>query len=121
MKIDTGMKQVTKWYPFDALKGYRQKRPPIKKNVLVRLIPWNKSYPPIVAVGYRRNAAGCKDSPMFVTPGVPGDVIAWCDCLPDRFTGWDLWKISGDANPTGEIVVKKFKDFMHQQFARDML
>ena len=74
-----------KWYPFDCTKGYRQKRPPEGKHVLVQCAAKDEYSAPAVAVGYRKNAAGCKDSPYFVIPGVGGDVVAWCDCLPDDF------------------------------------
>jgi len=71
-----------KWHSFDPTRGYRQKRPPIKKYVLVRIAPRNPSLPEGFAVGYRKDAAGCKNSPYFVIPGIGGDVLAWCDCLP---------------------------------------
>jgi len=76
-----------KWYPFDPSKGYRQKRPPIKKYVLVILESTEPGCkPPAVAVGYRKDGAGEPNSPYFVIPGIGGNVIAWCDCLPD---GWE--------------------------------
>lgn len=92
-----------KWYPFDKSKGYNQKRPPIRKYVLVLLPPKPShvldlgvdlkpgipdlvaSYPPSVAVGYRKDAAGDKTCPYFVVPGLGGEPLAWCDCLPDDF------------------------------------
>ena len=77
-----------KWYPFDKLKGYRQKRPPIKKWVVVRLrfnsfSPRNTG----MALGYMKEAGGDKSSPYFVVAGIKGEVIAWCDCLPEDFVG----------------------------------
>ncbi len=73
-----------KWYDFDSQKGYRQKRPPIKKLVLVQVQNLEPgSYNPI-CVGYRKDAAGDKDSPYFVIPGVGGKVFRWCDCLPEE-------------------------------------
>lgn len=95
------MKQV--WYKFDKAKGFRQKRPPIRKWVVVQLTPREPhkvefgvelkpgvpglmaSYPPGLAVGYRKDAAGDKSCPYFVIPGIGGEVSAWCDCLPDDF------------------------------------
>lgn len=74
-----------KWYPFDPTKGYRQKRPPIKKYVLVKLKPRDRTVPGAIAIGYRKDGAGCKDSPYFVIPGIGGDVVLWCDCLPENF------------------------------------
>ncbi|MES2367732.1 MAG: hypothetical protein V4563_17780 [Pseudomonadota bacterium] len=75
-----------KWYPFDKAKGSCQKRPPERRHVLVVLAPnKDKSVPSGVAVGYRKNAAGDKQCPYFVVPGIGGEVIAWCDCLPDGF------------------------------------
>lgn len=74
-----------KWYKFDRAKGYRQKRPPIKKWVLVLLPQKDKSRPCSIAVGYRKDGAGCKDSPYFVVPGIGGLPVAWCDCLPSSF------------------------------------
>ncbi len=87
-----------KWYPFDPSNGSRQKRPPIKKWVVVMLaarpdevIPITAerglrcSSPEGLAIGYRKDAAGDKQSPYFVIPGIGGKVIAWCDCLPNDF------------------------------------
>jgi len=89
-----------KWYAFDPAKGYRQKRPPEKKYVLVKLKAaaprvikvggdearrLHSSMPGPIAVGYRKDGGGDKDSPFFVVPGIGGEVIEWCDCLPDGF------------------------------------
>lgn len=77
-----------RWYRFDQAKGSRQKRPPIKKYVLVLIEPNSAGLPCGVAVGYRKNAAGDKQCPYFVVIGLhppSGVVIAWCDCLPDGF------------------------------------
>ena len=76
-----------KWYPFDKNKGYRQKRPPINRMVLV-LLPRNATkpgHPPSVAVGYRKDSAGCKGFPYFVISGIGGFPTHWCDCLGDDF------------------------------------
>lgn len=92
-----------KWHPFDKAKGFRQLRPPLRKWVVVMLAPKDPHqvalgfefkpevpglvvYPPGVAVGYRKDAAGDKSCPYFVIPGIGGEVIAWSDCLPDDFT-----------------------------------
>ena len=74
-----------KWYPFNRVKGYHQKRPPEKKDVLVILEKQSYSLPRSVAVGYMKNSAGQKQFPYFVIPGIGGEVIAWCDCLPEGF------------------------------------
>ncbi len=75
-----------KWYKFDELKGYRQKRPPIKKLVIVAIIPDEQGMPVCCCVGYRKNGAGDKSCPYFVRHGGPfGKVVAWCDCLPEGF------------------------------------
>ncbi len=73
-----------KWYSFDATKGSRQKRPPERKYVLVCTAPREKGLSEGIAVGYRKNAAGDKQCPYFVIPGIGGTVTAWCDCLPDE-------------------------------------
>lgn len=91
-----------KWHKFDKAKGYLQLRPPLRKWVVVQL----EAKPPAlldlgvklkeglglvghlspgIAVGYRKDAAGDKSCPYFVVPGIGGEVIAWCDCLPDPF------------------------------------
>ena len=75
-----------KWYAFDETKGSRQRRPPERKYVLVRMESWKPGYPMGIAVGYRKNAAGDKQCPYFVVPGLAvGEVVEWCDCLPDDF------------------------------------
>ena len=74
-----------KWIQFDKANGYRQKRPPIGKPVLVLLPEKRRGMPQGVAVGYRKDGAGRKDSPYFVVQGIGGEPIAWCDCLPDDF------------------------------------
>ena len=75
-----------KWHIFDKNKGSRQKRPPIKKYVLVLCRSKIPELPDPIIVGYRKDAAGDKQSPYFVTPGGnAGDAYAWCDCLPDNF------------------------------------
>lgn len=70
-----------KWYRFDPSKGSRQKRPLEKKPVLVARKSEGDGLPISIAVGYLRNAAGDKQSPYFVIPGLGGDAIGWCDCL----------------------------------------
>lgn len=92
-----------KWHAFDAGKGYRQLRPPLRKWVVVMLAPKDDeildlgvklkpevpnliaSYPPGIAVGYRKDSGGDKSRPYFVIPGLGGEVTAWSDCLPDDF------------------------------------
>jgi hypothetical protein len=74
-----------KWYFFDKNKGSRQKRPTIYKWVLVLCRSKVDGYPDPVIVGYRKDAAGDKQSPYFVVPGGNcGEPYAWCDCLPEE-------------------------------------
>lgn len=101
------MSRAPKWYPFDWRKGYRQKRPPERKDVLVRIAPPIDGSSPTggIAVGYLRYASGDRNCPKFIVPfcGLvanpqilddpsKGDVIAWCDCLDDEVIaeGWKL-------------------------------
>jgi hypothetical protein len=86
--VDRGVRPLApKWYAFDSAKGSRQKRPPERKLVLVRMASADPGcLPEGIAVGYRKNAAGDKQSPYFVVPGLhTGTVLAWCDCLPEGF------------------------------------
>lgn len=78
------------WHSFDAAKGSQQKRPPERRAVLCLVVPKEIGLPYVIAVGYRKNAAGDKQSPYFVVPGQGGKVLAWCDCLPetDVYTLW---------------------------------
>ena len=73
------------WYLFSGEKGYHQKRPPERRDVLVILEKQSPSLPRSIAVGYMKNSAGQKQYPYFVIPGIGGKVIAWCDCLPSDF------------------------------------
>lgn len=74
------------WTPFDKANWATQPHPPERRYVLVHIAARpEKGLPPAVAVGYLRYAAGCKDSPYFVTPGVGGEATHWCDCLGDDF------------------------------------
>ncbi len=75
-----------KWYKFDEHKGYRQALPPEYKLVLVAYEEVKSMFPEAIVVGYLHYAAGCKDSPYFVTPGVAlyhkhRKVVAWNDCV----------------------------------------
>lgn len=77
-----------KWHKFDKSKGYRQLRPPIGKWVMVKLEakPHDVATLPCgLAIGYRKDAAGDKTCPYFVIPGIGGEVLEWCDCLPEGF------------------------------------
>jgi len=76
-----------KWYPFDRAKGSRQKRPPLYKLVLLAFPAGalGEDSASATAVGYRKNGAGDKQSPYFVTPGIGGEPTHWCDCLPENF------------------------------------
>ena len=89
-----------KWHDFDRAKGSRQKRPPLYKLVLVRTHAGeyetqlgdgltfidDPTLPPGLAIGYRKDGGGDKQSPYFVIPGIGGRVSAWCDCLPEHIT-----------------------------------
>ena len=79
------------WVDFDPKNRETQPLPPEYKLVLVQMAarPGNGKTPAIAA-GYLRNDAGQKDSPYFVCPGVEGDAVAWCDCLPEDFCA-PLW------------------------------
>lgn len=82
-----------RWVGFDKANWATQEHPPERKLVLVQRAETKEgpiTYAPAVAVGYLRYAAGCKDSPYFVCPGVGGETVAWCDCLPEGF-GAPLW------------------------------
>ena len=50
--------------------------------------PIEPGVPRGIGIGYMRNAAGDKQSPRFVVPGLfprGGKVIAWCNDLPDEW------------------------------------
>lgn len=79
-----------KWYAFNEQKGYCQKRPQIRKLVLVLRESPTPGIPNAICVGYRKDAAGDKACPYFVVPGHGGRVLAWCDCLPVNFE--TIWK-----------------------------
>ena len=86
-----GSNKPMKWYAFDKSKGSHQKRPEIKKLVLILCHSTNAVYPDPIVVGYRKDAAGDKQCPYFVKPGCTfsGEPYAWCDCLPDNMK-WPL-------------------------------
>ena len=101
-----------KWYAFDAGRGSNQKRPDLRKLVLVKTVIGDLIYdgcsttfvptpglPLCMAVGYRKDGAGDKQSPYFVVPGVGGKVVAWCDCLPPDLTLTD----EGNCRLCGEV------------------
>lgn len=83
--IGVGKEPKMKWHLFDKSKGYHQKRPPQRKDVLVILEKVSSGLPRSVAVGYMKNSGGDKQYPYFVIPGIGGTVIAWSDCLPEGF------------------------------------
>lgn len=79
------------WIAFDSANWATQEHPAERKLVLVQSEGRPGGVSPSVSVGYLRFAAGCKDSPFFVVPGVErGKDVAWCDCLPEGF-GAPLW------------------------------
>lgn len=80
-----------KWIDFDQKKWANQKLPTAEKHLLVQVAAKpDDGLPPAVAVGYLRFAAGDENSPVFTIPGIGGEVVAWCDCLPDSFAA-PLW------------------------------
>lgn len=81
-----------KWYDYKESLWHRQPLPKEHRHVLVQVAARElKGMPPSVVVGYMKFAAGDKQSPRFIIPGVGGPVVAWCDCLPDDFTA-PLWR-----------------------------
>ena len=92
------------WTPFDEKLGSQQKMPARYRTVLVYVESIGPGMPKALSVGYRKDAAGDKESPYFVVPGHGGKVLAWCDCLPasekykthrDGFTNY--WQMAGDS------------------------
>jgi hypothetical protein len=85
--------KMNKWYNFKPLTpANRQKLPPQKKYVLVRVKNLDVGMRDPICVGYLKYHAGEKSEPYFVTPGCTinsprGDdrALQWCDCLPDDF------------------------------------
>lgn len=99
---------IYKWHKFKAFTpSNRQKLPPERKFVLVRIKNLDECFPDPVCVGYLKFHAGVKSEPYFVTPGCTlekspvGDerVIEWCDCLPKGFV-WYKEQLSKIANET---------------------
>jgi hypothetical protein len=99
MPMNQGKK--LKWYKFDQKKGSRQKRPPERKWVLVFLPSREPGTPESIAVGYMKNAAGDKQCPYFVTPGLGGNPVAWCDCLPEFPNPWTVDYLKDVRRPDG--------------------
>lgn len=86
-----------KWTPYQRELWHRQPLPRERRPVLVRIMPRVAGYSrPAIAVGYMKLGAGEADSPYFVVPSVSGDVIAWCDCLPD-VTVMEMWRGSAEG------------------------
>lgn len=75
------------WTPFDETKGSRQPLPEEHKRVLVTYAPESlgPGLPSATAVGYLKFAAGDKESPNFIVPGIGGKPTHWLDILPDNF------------------------------------
>ena len=65
------------------------KLPKQKKHILCKIKSTVHGLPDCLVVGYLKYAAGCKDSPKFICTGHGGQVLAWCDCLPNDFT-WPI-------------------------------
>ena len=79
------------WITFTQELWSHQTLPQERKYLLLQVAARpEQGIPPAVAVGYMRFAAGDKDSPTFTIPGVGGEVVAWCNCLPDHFFA-PLW------------------------------
>lgn len=85
-----------KWHRFDKNLGSQQKRPPIGRAVLVLCERNDEIYVNPISVGYRKDAAGDKQCPYFVIPGIGGEALAWCDCLPDNFKIEDWPKLPNE-------------------------
>lgn len=80
------------WVLYEQELWANQPLPAARRYVLVQIAAMDaEGMPPAVAVGYLRFAAGDPDSPTFTIPGVGGEVVAWCDCLPADFTA-PLWR-----------------------------
>ena len=76
-----------KWYSYDYEKWANQNLPEERRYVLLQF-PGDdaKGTAPTVGVGYLRYAAGDKNSPQFIRPGIDKPhPVAWCDCLGDEF------------------------------------
>lgn len=88
---------MREWIPTKMERDGSYKLPAEHKLVLLAF-PENSfgsGSAPATAVGYLRYAAGDKNSPMFVTPGIGGFPTHWRDCLPDDFgaaTSHPYWK-----------------------------
>lgn len=81
-----------KWYPFNKTKGCNQKRPPLGKWVLGKVKNKKHEDAEAIVVCYRKDAAGDKHSPYFVTPGCIGlgEIYEWCDGLMDGFDPYPM-------------------------------
>lgn len=93
-------KVATAWHPFNPSLGSGQRLPAKYQPVLVR-VPENKERgtPEGIAVGYLKFGAGDPESPYFVTPGIGGNIEAWCDVLPWREVAgrnavYEMWEAS---------------------------
>lgn len=94
---NTNVGRSLKWHNFKAFTPRnRQKLPPFRKYVLVRVKNLDENFPDPVCVGYLKFHAGDKSAPFFVTPGCTinspiGDesTVQWCDCLPDGFVWYN--------------------------------
>ena len=90
-----------KWRPFDMRLGSKQELPTAKRCVLVQTAAQpDVGLPPGVAVGYLKFAAGDRNCPYFVTPGIDCKVVFWNDCLGDDFHA-PLWRLP-QPNPRSE-------------------
>ena len=75
------------WHKFDRAKTRGRWLPVRARAVLVQCTPKEEGHAPAVAVGYLKFAAGDRQCPYFVVPGVPySEVVAWCDCLGNDFS-----------------------------------
>ncbi len=61
------------------------KLPTEKKEVLLQMKSLESGLPDPIVVGYLKYAAGDKDSPVFIVPGRDGKILAWCDCMVEKF------------------------------------
>ena len=99
MKMDQDPATTPEWVEYTEALWNNQRLPDERKLVLLRLRvadPTMRLY--LVAVGYMKLGAGEADSPYFVRPSACGEVVAWCDCLPDwiqaRGACWPIPEVS---------------------------
>lgn len=76
---------MSEWVPYERELWHNQKLPTEHRYVLLDIAPSDEYTSPAMVVGWLNYAAGDPHSPVFIRPGVEGEVVAWCDCLGDDF------------------------------------